>query len=104
MSTVLTFDPPVLGQPAAPTKWEREYRAFQKLLPSLLRTHRGQYVAIHEEQVVDSGDDEIALARRVFAKVGNVPIHIGIVSESLPIARVPHYRVLVATTPECATI
>ena len=68
--------------------------AFQKLLPSLLPTHRGQYVAIHDEQVVDSGDDEIALARRVFAKVGNVPIYIDVVAESPRIARVPQSRVV----------
>ena len=94
MSQVLTFDQPVLAPTDAPTKWEREYRAFQKLLPSLLQTHRGQFVAIHDEQVVDSGDDEIALAQRVFAKVGNVPIHVEFVSECPPIARVPHYHVV----------
>ena len=94
MSEVVTFDAPALVPASVPTKWEREYRAFQQLLPSLLPTHRGQYVAIHDGQVVDTGDDEIALARRVFAKVGNVPIHIDLVSESPRIARVPHYRVV----------
>jgi hypothetical protein len=38
-------------------------------------------VAIHEGQVVDSGDDKLALALRVLAKVGNVPIHVGLVTE-----------------------
>jgi hypothetical protein len=99
VSEVQTFDPPVLGPATPRTKWEREYAAFQRLLPSLLQTHRGQYVAIHDEQAVDSGDDEIALARRVFAKVGNVPIHIGLVTDTPPIERVPHYRVLGAGKP-----
>ncbi len=73
---------PVVELPVAPrTVWEREYQAFRRLLPALLRTHGGQYVAIHGEQVVDSGDDRLALALRVLHKVGNVPIHVGRVSE-----------------------
>ncbi len=99
MSEVVTFDPPALIPLSGPTKWEREYRAFQKLLPSLLLTRRGQYVAIHDEQGVDSGDNEIALIQRVFAKVGNVPIHIDPVADHPRIARVPHYRVVDSGTP-----
>ena len=37
------------------TKFDRERLAFFRLLPDLLLTHAGQYVAIHDEQVVDSG-------------------------------------------------
>lgn len=73
--------PPNLEDPfSSPTKWEREYRAFRQLLPQLLTTHRGRYVAVHEGRVVDSGDDKLALALRVFAAVGNVPIHVGLVT------------------------
>ena len=35
---------------ASRTKYERERSAFYRLLPSLLATHFGQYVAIHDEQ------------------------------------------------------
>jgi hypothetical protein len=71
-----------------PTKWEREYQSFRQLLPQLLDTHRGKYVAVHEGQVVDAGDDKLALALRVLAKVGNVAIHVGLVSEEPePISR-----------------
>ncbi len=70
------------------SKWEQEYRAFRRLLPQLLCTHRGQYVAIHEGQVVDSGGEKVALALRVLAKVGNVAIHIGRVTEEAePVSR-----------------
>lgn len=31
-------------------KFERERRAFFRLLPALLGTHRGQYVAVHDER------------------------------------------------------
>jgi len=70
------------------TKWEREYQAFRRLLPQLLDTHRGKYVAVHEGQVVDTGDDKLALALRVLARVGNVAIHVGLVTEEPePISR-----------------
>ena len=89
MSEPVTLPAPVLDLSAAPrTKWEREYQAFRRLLPQLLATHRGQYVAIHNEQVVDSGDDRLALALRVLARIGNVPIHVGRVTEEPePLAR-----------------
>ena len=82
MSAPVTLPAPALEMPVPPrSKWEREYQAFRRLLPQLLATHRGRYVAIHDEQVVDSGDDRLALALRVLAKVGNVAIHVGLVTE-----------------------
>ncbi len=82
MSETITLPPPSVDFPPVPgTKWEREYRAFHRLLPQLMTTYRGQFVAIHDEQVVDSGDDKLALALRVLAKVGNVAIHVGRVTE-----------------------
>lgn len=75
------------------SKGEREYRAFQRLLPQLLPTHRGQYVAVHEEQVVDSDADDVALILRVHARYGYVPIHVGLVTDAPPPPiRAPHYR------------
>jgi hypothetical protein len=74
------------------SKGEREYQAFLRLLPQLLATHRGQYVAVHEGQVVDTGNDDIALIQRVHARFGYVPIHVGLVTDPLPVVRIPHYR------------
>jgi hypothetical protein len=79
--------------PKPRTKWEREYQAFRHLLPELLRTHRGKYVAIHEGQVVDSDTDDIALIQRVHAKYGYVPIHVEQVAEQPTVVRMPHYRI-----------
>jgi hypothetical protein len=77
-----TLKTPEFHWPPPPrTKWEREHCAFQRLLPQLLLTRRGQFVAIHEEQVVDSDRDEIALIGRVLALVGNVDIHVGLVTD-----------------------
>jgi hypothetical protein len=43
--------------------------------------------------VVDSGQDDLALALRFFAEHGNVPIHVGLVTdEPEPVTRIPHYR------------
>jgi hypothetical protein len=74
-------------------KWAKEYETFQRLLPELLKTYRGQYVVIHDGRVVDSGTDDLALALRFFAKHGNVPIHVGLVTDEPAIpAHIPHYR------------
>jgi hypothetical protein len=73
-------------------KGEREYQAFLRLLPGLLATHRGRYVAVHEGRVVDDDADDLALVRRVHARVGYVPIHVGLVTDRQPAIRVPHYR------------
>jgi hypothetical protein len=73
-------------------KGEREYRAFQRLLPSLLQSQRGKFVAVHNEQVIDADSDEIALIQRVHARIGYVPIHVGMVAESIPIGRIAVQR------------
>jgi hypothetical protein len=41
---------------------------------------------------VDSDSDEVALILRVQAKVGYVPLYVGLVTDSRPVVRVPHYR------------
>ena len=74
------------------SKGEREYRAFLHMLPGLLATYRGKYVAVHEGQVVDSDANDIILIQRVHARIGYVPIYVGLVSEERQVARVPHYR------------
>lgn len=74
--------PPVLNLAAPPrTKWEREQQAFRRLLPHLLATHCGQYVAVHDGQVVDSDANPLTVALRVLARVGNVDIYVGLVTE-----------------------
>ena len=73
---------PASPWPTAPrSKWEREYRAFLGLLPQLLLTQHGKYVAVHEERVIDSDTDEMSLIMRVLARLGNVDIHVGLVTD-----------------------
>jgi Tfp pilus assembly protein PilP len=88
-----TFPAPELVEPPPANKWEREYRAFRDMLPELLKTHRGLYVAIHEGRVEDTDRDELALMERVVKKLGNVSIHVGLVDESERVERIPHYRI-----------
>ena len=79
---------------ATECKWQREYRAFQQLLPGLLKTHQGRYVAIHEGRLVDSDEDQVVLVLRVYATYGYVPIHVGLVVEKQPVFRIPSHRTL----------
>lgn len=58
---------------------EPERKAFQRLLPELLKTHRGQFVAIYEGQVIDADPDNLVLAQRVHA-LGYHPVYIQKVS------------------------
>jgi hypothetical protein len=85
VNDTITLPPPVIVMPPPSfSKWQREHAAFQRLLPGLLDAHRGKFVAIHGEQVVDVGDDKLALALRVLAKLGNIDIHVGLVTDSPP--------------------
>jgi len=85
---------PVL--PAPPEdKWRREQQAFHKLLPELLGTHRDQFVAIHEERVVESGSDKMDVARRAYERFGYVPIFVSRVTDRpLTAIRIPSPRLV----------
>jgi len=99
MSQLDTLPAPLL--PAVPQdKWRREQRAFRHLFPELLKTHRGQYVAIHDGQVVESGSDKLDVAGRAYARYGYVPIYVSLVTdEPLPPVRPPSARLLQLEKP-----
>jgi hypothetical protein len=65
-----------------------EREAFQRLLPELLKTRPGQFVAIHDGRVVDSDSDEVALASRVIAQQYD-PVYIQEVREAPHIYDLP---------------
>lgn len=62
--------------------------AFQRLLPELLKTHKTQFVAIYEEEVVDSDPDRAALVQRTRAQ-GYRPIYIQKVTQEPRIVEFP---------------
>jgi hypothetical protein len=94
----------ILPAPALPApvedKWRREQRAFHHLLPTLLATHKGDYVAIHEEKVVESGPDKLEVAGKAYARFGYIPIFVSLVTDQptkpirIPSARLPTRRCL----------
>jgi hypothetical protein len=96
MSDPNTYPPVELPSPGGPRdKFEREYRAFLRLLPELLPTLRGKYVAVHEERGVGSGEDKVEVALAAYKQYGYVPLYVGLVDE-LPVqqVRIPHSRVI----------
>ncbi len=53
-------------------KWLKEVAAYDAMWKDLLKTHKGKFVAIHGEKVVDCDDDEKALLKRVLGKYKSV--------------------------------
>lgn len=87
---------PLLEVPLPPpqvTPFEQDRRAFLRLLPGLLATHQGNYVAVRNEQVVDADADEEALILRAWSKFGYGSVFVGLVTDqpSRP-ERLPLYR------------
>jgi hypothetical protein len=74
-------------------KWQREYEAFRRLLPSLMKDFRDQYVAIHNGQNVAHGKDQIEVAMQAYQQHGYVPMYVGLVTEQpAPVYRIPSPR------------
>jgi len=69
--------------------FERERAAFERLKPQLLKTHRGKFVAVVDEQVVDLDTDRVRLALRVYDRFGYRPIYVQMIEEHLPRVRLP---------------
>lgn len=69
MSEIEALPAPVLPKPPQ-SKWQREYRAFLRLLPELLATHGGRHVAVHEGRVVGSGMPGFSSRRRCGVSTG----------------------------------
>jgi hypothetical protein len=85
MSDVNTLPAPDLSlKKSTHAAWEEEQRAFLRLLPTLLDTHRGQYVAVDKGCVVAEGTDQVDVAKQAYARVGYVPIYVGLVTTEPP--------------------
>lgn len=83
MSTSPLTETPAKSPLPPDPKWEREYLAYQRLLPSLLAEYDGQVVAIHEGKVIASGENESAVLLEAFAKAGHVAMHVERVSAAV---------------------
>ena len=74
--------------------FEREREAFERLKPELLRTHRGQCVAILNGQVVESGSDKMEVLDRVYERFGYGPVYVQWVEGQPRIYKIPHRKVV----------
>lgn len=74
----------VVDPPRGDARWRAERDAFLRLLPSLLATDRGRYVAVHGGSVIVAGDDEVEVAMEAYRRVGQVPLHVGLVTTEAP--------------------
>jgi hypothetical protein len=91
MSDVTTLPAPdlILGK-ARFAAWADEHRAFLRILPTLLTTHRGKYVAVYQGNVIAEGPDQVEVAKRAYAGAGYVPIYVGLITDEPPSrARIP---------------
>ena len=55
-------------------KIEKEQAIFEQRRPELLKRYRGQYIAMHNGEVVAHAEDLNALHQQVFARFGYTPI------------------------------
>jgi len=70
----------------------REKAAFVRLLPDLLAQFPGQYAAIHGERVVATGPDQMDVIENAYAKVGTVPMCVGLVTDQIALPeRIPAF-------------
>lgn len=80
MNQVDVLPAPVLPEPQK-DKWRCEQEEFHRVLHELLRTHRNQYMAVHEGKVVESGFDKLAVAEPAYVQFGYVTIYMSLVTE-----------------------
>lgn len=60
---------------------DAEIAAFEKLHPELRQKHLGEWVAVHEQKLVDHDSDRAALYKRVRAAYGRTAVLIRQVTE-----------------------
>jgi hypothetical protein len=76
--------PPIPEEPAQSEqqrKIEREQQAYEAQHRALLAHYAGQYIAMHEGQVVDHDVDRVALSRRIRQHYGETAVLIKQVRE-----------------------
>lgn len=84
-----------ISPPLSPDdEWEKARRAFERMRSKLLKTHKGQFVAILNNQVVDADAEIGTLARRVYTRFGYRPIYMQKVTEQPRRARILSPRVV----------
>jgi len=55
-------------------KIDREQQAYKSQHRQILEKHAGNYIALHQGEIVDYDEDRVAISKRVRAKYGNEPV------------------------------
>ena len=77
--------------------FEAEVATFERLKPTLLKQYPGQVVAIYKEQVVEVGNNKMAVLEQVQKKFGDIPCYIEWIEAITPHrVRIPSARVVSA--------
>ncbi len=79
---------PLPGDPG----FEQERAAFHRLLPELLKTHRGEWVAIVDGQPVEFGADFGSVIVPVRQRFGQRPVYVHEISEPARIYKISSPR------------
>jgi hypothetical protein len=72
--------------------FEQERAAFQRLLPDLLKIHRGEWVAIVDGQPVECGPDFSSVIAPVRQRFGQRPVYVHEISEQARIYKISSPR------------
>ncbi len=72
--------------------FEQERAAFQRLLPELLETHRGEWVAIVDGQPVEFGADFGSVIVPVRQRFGQRPVYVHEISEPARVYKISSPR------------
>jgi hypothetical protein len=75
-------------------EWEQGRQAFERMRSKLLKTHKGQFVTVLDNQVIDANAEIGTLAGRVYARFGYRPIYMQKVTEQPRVARIYSPRVV----------
>ncbi len=90
----VTLDSPATEGDDGSEAYRRERAAFRAMLPELLKTHRGKYVAIHGGRVIAEGDNDAAVTTEAYAQVGYTDLYVDEVTETPRVYRILSPRVL----------
>ncbi len=75
--------------------FEREVEAFAAMKSELMRKYAGEYVAIHNGEVVATGEDKFQVSQQVREQLGQVIYYVELVSDDSPrTVRMPSFKVI----------
>ncbi|MBI4789396.1 MAG: hypothetical protein HY782_20395 [Chloroflexi bacterium] len=77
-----------------PPQFLQDRAAFRRMLPDLLKTHRGQWIAVFKGQVVERANNPGELAKQVYARFGYQAIYMDEVREEPRVYRIPSPRLV----------